>query len=155
MGEAEKVIDAVEKATGQTVSLSTIIAGIGIILIIALYFYNKLWPIIKGKYEASVSRRIKEKTEHDKLEAVVAKQEEHDAQFEEMIGMVKDLSANIDKLSDKLSMISGENKVSISVLLDIVECMQAKTSPEECARRAQISVNAYYREGKIPPAIIN
>lgn len=155
MGDAEKVIDVVEKTTGQTVSLPTIVAVIGVILIIALYFYNKLWPIIKGRYDASVKRSVKEKEEHDKLEAVVAKQEEHDAQFEEMIGLVKNLSDNIDKLSDKLSMISGENKVSISVLLDIVECMQAKTSPEECARRAQMSVNAYYREGKIPPAMMN
>lgn len=155
MDNAGKVIDAVEKVTAQTVSVATIIAGILVLFIMALFFYNKIWPSIKNKYDESVKRKIEEKDEHSKLEAVVQKQKEHDDQFDEMIGMVKGLSANIDKLSDKLSMISGENKVSISVLLDIVECMQAKTSPEECARRAQISVNAYYREGKIPPAIMN
>ena len=155
MGETGKVIDAVEKATNQPVSVSTVIASIAVLFIIGMFIYNKIWPIIKAKYEEKVKQRLNEKEKHDKLEFVVSKQKEHDDQFEEMIGMVKALSANVDKLSNQLSMISGENKVSISVLLDIVECMQAKTSPEECARRAQKIVNDYYRGGTLPPAIVN
>ena len=71
------------------------------------------------------------------------------------MGLVKTMSENVDKMSRQVSSISGETKVSISVLLDIVECMQAKTSPDECAQRAQRNVNAFYREGKLPPTVLN
>ena len=153
MSDAGKAVEAVEKVTGQPVSVSTVIAVFAVLLALFLFVYYKIWPIVKAKYENSVNKKIKEKDDHDKLDSVIQKQKEHDDQFGEMVKTIRSISENVDKLGNQLAVISGENKVSISVLLDIVECMQAKTSPEECARRAQKSVNAYYREGKLPPAI--
>ena len=155
MEDADKVIQAVEELSESTVSVPTIIAGVLAIVAILLWAHKQIWPIIKEKYDKSVDKKIKEKEEHGKLESVAKKQEEHDKQFEEMLAMIKGLTVSVENVSNQLSGISGENKLTLSVLLDMIECMQAKTSPDECAKRAQSSINTYYREGKLPTAVIN
>ena len=155
MGDAEKVIETVEELSGSTVSVPTIIAGVLAVIAILLWAHKQIWPIIKEKFEKSVNDRVEENTQHEKLESVAKKQEEHDKQFDEIMEMIKNLGTSMETVSNQLSGISGENKLTLSVLLDMIECMQAKTSPEECAKRAQSSINTYYREGKLPTAVIN
>ena len=155
MDEAEKIVETVEKISEKPVDHTTIIAAIIVFVVLLWMFYVKIWPVIKKKYDDSVQKKVEENNEHKKLEEVTKKQEEHDKQFQEMIGTIRKVSKSVDNISDQLTDVLGENKLTLSVLLDIVECMQNKTSPEECAKKAQGSINKYYREGKVPPTIIN
>lgn len=154
MGDAEKVVKAVEDNMGP-VSVATIVAAIGIAFVLFMFFYTKVWPIIKSQYQHRLEKALQREKEKNQIAEIVEKQEKYEEQMESMMGLVKTMSENVDKMSRQVSSISGETKVSISVLLDIVECMQAKTSPDECAQRAQRNVNAFYREGKLPPTMLN
>ena len=155
MGETEKIIQAVEEVSGQNVSVPTLIAGGLALIAIFLWVYKQIWPIIRGRFDAKVQKRVQEENAKEKLKELEANQAEQEKQFGEMVGMMKDLTASMGNVSQQLSGISGENKLTLSVLLDMIECMQAKTSPEECAKRAQASINAYYREGKLPTTMLN
>lgn len=154
MGDAEKVVKAVEENVGP-VSVATVIAAIGVLFVLFMFFYSKIWPIIKTQYQKRLDKALQREKEKTQIAEIVSKQETHDKQFESMLKLVQNVSDNVDKMSHQVASLSGETKVSISVLLDIVECMQAKTSPDECAQRAQRNVNAFYREGKLPPTMLN
>lgn len=153
--DAGKVIEKVEEISGSQVSVPTIIAGALAVIAILLWAYKQIWPMVKDRFEKSVEKKLHETEERKDVESVMKKQEEHDKQFTEMMDMMKSMTADIGKLSDQLKGISGENKLTLSVLLDMIECMQAKTSPEECAQRAQSNINSYYRDGKLPNGVTN
>lgn len=154
MGDIEKVVKAVEGNVGP-VSFSTVIAAICVLFVIFMFFFTKVWPLMKAQYENRLKKALQKEQERSQIAEIVSKQSEYEAQMQSMIGLVKTMSDNVDQMSKNVSVISGETKVSISVLLDIVECMQAKVSPEECAQRAQRNVNAFYREGKLPTSLLN
>ena len=151
MSDAEKVIKTVEEISGP-VSIPTIIAAILILFVLFLVFYNKVWPIIKSHTDAKIKSRIETEKSKEQLKEIISKQETHDSQFEEMVSMVKKLSSDVEKVSEQLSDLSGGNRITLSVLLDIIDCMQASTSPDECARRAQGKINAYLGAGRLPLA---
>lgn len=155
MGDAEKAISGIEKITGESVSWPTIIACVVVILAALLWIYKQIWPFFKERIDSNVSKRMKEKEEHDKVDAIEKKQQEQAEQFCEMVEMMKALTASVGQVSKQLDGISGENKLTLSVLLDMIECMQNKTSPEECAKLAQSNINTFYREGKLPAAMPN
>lgn len=155
MDNPEKAVEAIEAITGQEVSWPTIIACIAVVLASLLWIYKQIWPIIKGKIDKNVEKTMEEKAQNERLEALEKRQEEQEKQFGQMAGMMKDIAASVGKVSEQLDGISGENKLTLSVLLDMIECMQNKTSPEECAKLAQSNINLFYREGKLPPAMPN
>lgn len=154
MSDAEKVVNAIEKNIGP-VSFSTVIAVICLLFILFMFFYTKIWPLIQAQYKNRLQKAIQKEKEKTQISEIVSKQGEHESQLTSMMNLIQGISDNVDKMSRQVNSISGETKVSISVLLDIVECMQAKVSPEECAQRAQRNVNAFYREGKLPPTMLN
>lgn len=155
MDNPEKAVQAIEAITGQEVSWPTIIACIAVVLASLLWIYKQIWPIIKGKIDKSMKKTMEEKAQNERLEALEKKQEEQEKQFGQMADMMKNIAASVGKVSEQLDGISGENKLTLSVLLDMIECMQNKTSPEECAKLAQSNINLFYREGKLPPAMPN
>lgn len=155
MDNPEKAVQAIEAITGQEVSWPTIIACIAVVLASLLWIYKQIWPIIKGKIDKNMKNTMEEKAQNERLEALEKKQEEQEKQFSQMADMMKDIAASVGKVSEQLDGISGENKLTLSVLLDMIECMQNKTSPEECAKLAQSNINLFYREGKLPPAMPN
>lgn len=155
MDNPEKAVQAIEAITGQEVSWPTIIACIAVVLASLLWIYKQIWPIIKGKIDKSMEKTMAEKAQNERLEELGKKQEEQEKQFSQMADMMKDIAASVCKVSEQLDGISGENKLTLSVLLDMIECMQNKTSPEECAKLAQSNINLFYREGKLPPAMPN
>ena len=155
MDNPEKTVQAIEAITGQKVSWPTIIACIAVVLASLLWIYKQIWPIIKGKIDKSMEKTMAEKAQNERLEELGKKQEEQEKQFSQMADMMKDIAASVDRVSEQLDGISGENKLTLSVLLDMIECMQNKTSPEECAKLAQSNINLFYREGKLPPAMPN
>lgn len=155
MDNPEKAVQAIEAITGQEVSWPTIIACIAVVLASLLWIYKQIWPIIKGKIDKSMEKTMAEKAQNERLEALEKKQEEQEKQFSQMADMMKDIAASVGRVSEQLDGISGENKLTLSVLLDMIECMQNKTSPEECAKLAQSNINLFYREGKLPPAMPN
>ena len=155
MGNPEKAVQAIEAITGQEVSWPTIIACIAVVLASLLWIYKQIWPIIKGKIDKSMEKTMAEKAQNERLEELGKKQEEQEKQFSQMADMMKDIAASVGRVSEQLDGISGENKLTLSVLLDMIECMQNKTSPEECAKLAQSNINLFYREGKLPPAMPN
>lgn len=155
MDNPEAIVGAIEQFTGQEVSWPTMVACIAVVLAVALWIYKEIWPIIKGRVDKSVENRMKEKEQDERMEAIEKKQEEQEKQFGQMAEMMKDIAASVGKVSEQLDGISGENKLTLSVLLDMIECMQNKTSPEECAKLAQSNINLFYREGKLPPAMPN
>lgn len=155
MDNPEKAVQAIEAITGQEVSWPTIIACIAVVLASLLWIYKQIWPIIKGKIDKSMEKTMAEKAQNERLEEFGKKQEEQEKQFSQMADMMKDIAASVCKVSEQLDGISGENKLTLSVLLDMIECMQNKTSPEECAKLAQSNINLFYREGKLPPAMPN
>lgn len=155
MDNPEKAVQAIEAITGQEVSWPTIIACIAVVLASLLWIYKQIWPIIKGKIDKSMEKTMAEKAQNERLEELGKKQEEQEKQFSQMADMMKDIAASVGKVSEQLDGISGENKLTLSVLLDMIECMQNKTSPEECAKLAQSNINLFYREGKLPPAMPN
>jgi hypothetical protein len=155
MDNPEKAVQAIEAITGQEVSWPTIIACIAVVLASLLWIYKQLWPIIKGKIDKNMEKTMEEKAQNERLEALEKNQEEQEKQFGQMADMMKDIAASVGKVSEQLDGISGENKLTLSVLLDMIECMQNKTSPEECAKLAQSNINLFYREGKLPPAMPN
>lgn len=155
MDNPEKAVQAIEAITGQEVSWPTIIACIAVVLASLLWIYKQIWPIIKGKIDKSMEKTMAEKAQNERLEELGKKQEEQEKQFSQMADMMKDIAASVDRVSEQLDGISGENKLTLSVLLDMIECMQNKTSPEECAKLAQSNINLFYREGKLPPAMPN
>lgn len=155
MDNPEKAVQAIEAITGQEVSWPTIIACIAVVLASLLWIYKQIWPIIKGKIDKNMKKTMEEKAQNERLEALEKKQEEQEKQFSQMADMMKDIAASVGRVSEQLDGISGENKLTLSVLLDMIECMQNKTSPEECAKLAQSNINLFYREGKLPPAMPN
>lgn len=155
MDNPEKAVQAIEAITGQEVSWPTIIACIAVVLASLLWIYKQIWPIIKGKIDKNMEKTMAEKAQNERLETLEKKQEEQEKQFGQMADMMKDIAASVGKVSEQLDGISGENKLTLSVLLDMIECMQNKTSPEECAKLAQSNINLFYREGKLPPAMPN
>jgi hypothetical protein len=155
MDNPEKAVQAIEAITGQEVSWPTIIACIAVVMASLLWIYKQIWPIIKGKIDKSMEKTMAEKAQNERLEELGKKQEEQEKQFSQMADMMKDIAASVGKVSEQLDGISGENKLTLSVLLDMIECMQNKTSPEECAKLAQSNINLFYREGKLPPAMPN
>ena len=155
MDNPEKAVQAIESITGQEVSWPTIIACIAVVLASLLWIYKQIWPIIKGKIDKSMEKTMAEKAQNERLEELGKKQEEQEKQFSQMADMMKDIAASVGRVSEQLDGISGENKLTLSVLLDMIECMQNKTSPEECAKLAQSNINLFYREGKLPPAMPN
>lgn len=155
MDNPEKAVQAIEAITGQEVSWPTIIACIAVVLASLLWIYKQIWPIIKGKIDKSMEKTMAEKAQNERLEELGKKQEEQEKQFSQMADMMKDIAASVGRVSEQLDGISGENKLTLSVLLDMIECMQNKTSPEECAKLAQSNINLFYREGKLPPAMPN
>lgn len=155
MDNPEKAVQAIEAITGQEVSWPTIIACIAVVLASLLWIYKQIWPIIKGKIDKSMEKTMAEKAQNERLEELGKKQEEQEKQFSQMADMMKDIAASVGRVSEQLDGISGENKLTLSVLLDMIECMQNKTSPEECAKLAQNNINLFYREGKLPPAMPN
>ena len=155
MDNPEKAVQAIEAITGQEVSWPTIIACIAVVLASLLWIYKQIWPIIKGKIDKSMEKTMAEKEQNERLEELGKKQEEQEKQFSQMADMMKDIAASVGRVSEQLDGISGENKLTLSVLLDMIECMQNKTSPEECAKLAQSNINLFYREGKLPPAMPN
>lgn len=155
MDNPEKAVQAIEAITGQEVSWPTIIACIAVVLASLLWIYKQIWPIIKGKIDKNMEKTMEEKAQNERLEALEKNQEEQEKQFGQMADMMKDIAASVGKVSEQLDGISGENKLTLSVLLDMIECMQNKTSPEECAKLAQSNINLFYREGKLPPAMPN
>lgn len=155
MDEAEKIVETVEKISEEHVNPSTIIAVLILAVVLLWAFYTKVWPHIRKALEDNVQKRLEEENEHQKLENVEKGLEAHDAQLEDVAVMMRGVAKSVDEISKQLSGIAGENKLTLSVLLDMIECMQDKTSPEECAKRAQASINKYYREGQVPPNIIN
>lgn len=155
MDNPEKAVQAIEAITGQEVSWPTIIACIAVVLASLLWIYKQVWPIIKGKIDKSMEKTMAEKAQNERLEALEKNQEEQEKQFSQMADMMKDIAASVGRVSEQLDGISGENKLTLSVLLDMIECMQNKTSPEECAKLAQSNINLFYREGKLPPAMPN
>lgn len=155
MDNPEKAVQAIEAITGKEVSWPTIIACIAVVLASLLWIYKQIWPIIKGKIDKSMEKTMAEKAQNERLEEFGKKQEEQEKQFSQMADMMKDIAASVGRVSEQLDGISGENKLTLSVLLDMIECMQNKTSPEECAKLAQSNINLFYREGKLPPAMPN
>lgn len=155
MDNPEKAVQAIEAITGQEVSWPTIIACIAVVMASLLWIYKQIWPIIKGKIDKSMEKTMAEKAQNERLEELGKKQEEQEKQFSQMADMMKDIAASVGRVSEQLDGISGENKLTLSVLLDMIECMQNKTSPEECAKLAQSNINLFYREGKLPPAMPN
>lgn len=155
MDNAEKVAETIENVSGNQVDMTTMIAAFVFALVVLWAFYTKIWPHIKKAFEDKLQKKIDEETEHNKIESVEKKQEEYEAQLEDVAVMIRGLTKSVESIGQQLSGISGENKLTLSVLLDMIECMQDKTSPEECAKRAQSSINKYYREGQVPPSIIN
>ena len=95
-----------------------------------LWIYKQIWPIIKGKIDKSMEKTMAEKAQNERLEELGKKQEEQEKQFSQMADMMKDIAASVGRVSEQLDGISGENKLTLSVLLDMIECMQNKTSPD-------------------------
>lgn len=152
MAEAEKVVDMVEKVSGP-VDLPTAIAAILIALVLGAFLYNKIWPLIRKHFEDKSKRREETEKYKQEIEDVARNQEKNESKVEELTEVVKKLAVSVNDLCGKVDEISGGYKITISVLLDIINCMDGSTSPENCAKEAKEKVNAYFREGKLPPLV--
>lgn len=152
MAEAEKVVDMVEKVSGP-VDLPTAIAAILIALVLGAFLYNKIWPMIRKHFEEKSKRREETEKYKREIEDVARNQEKNEGKVEELTEIVKQLAVSVNDLCGKVDDISGGYKITISVLLDIINCMDGSTSPENCAKEAKEKVNAYFREGKLPPLV--
>ena len=152
VGDAEKVVQTVEKVSGP-VDISTMIATILIALFILIFIYKTIWPLLKKYIDEKMTKNKETEKNQQQLEEVRKSQENNEKQMTEMNNMVKELTVSTDKLCKQVQDISGGYKITISVLLDIINCMDGSTSPESCAKEAKEKVNAYFREGKLPPLV--
>jgi predicted PurR-regulated permease PerM len=152
VGDAEKVVQTVEKVSGP-VDISTMIATILIALFILIFIYKTIWPLLKKYIDEKMTKNKETEKNRQQLEEVRKSQENNEKQMTEMNNMVKELTVSTDKLCKQVQDISGGYKITISVLLDIINCMDGSTSPENCAKEAKEKVNAYFREGKLPPLV--
>lgn len=152
VGDAEKVVQTVEKVSGP-VDISTMIATILIALFILIFIYKTIWPLLKKYIDEKMTKNKETEKNRQQLEEVRKSQENNEKQMTEMNNMVKELTVSTDKLCKQVQDISGGYKITISVLLDIINCMDGSTSPESCAKEAKEKVNAYFREGKLPPLV--
>jgi len=152
VGDAEKVVQTVEKVSGP-VDISTMIATILIALFILIFIYKTIWPLLKKYIDEKMTKNKETEKNRRQLEEVRKSQENNEKQMTEMNNMVKELTVSTDKLCKQVQDISGGYKITISVLLDIINCMDGSTSPENCAKEAKEKVNAYFREGKLPPLV--
>lgn len=152
VGDAEKVVQTVEKVSGP-VDISTMIATILIALFILIFIYKTIWPLLKKYIDEKMAKNKETEKNRQQLEEVRKSQENNEKQMTEMNNMVKELTVSTDKLCKQVQDISGGYKITISVLLDIINCMDGSTSPESCAKEAKEKVNAYFREGKLPPLV--
>lgn len=146
MADANKVIQTVEKLGGD-VSTATVIAAIAAFIMLLYVFYTKHYPVYSSSVEKRVNKRMDIERQKQQVQKVIDDQKNLDQKFNDMYEMVKELSESVKHVDNKLEGIVDGHKVTWSVLLDIVECMQAKTSPEECASRAQSKINSYIGSG--------
>ena len=149
MSEAGKALDFL-KDNGVNVNVGTLVATIVILFILLIVFFSKYYPKITEWNDKRTQKKLDQAKEHQQLIDVVKKQQEHDKQFGEIMTMINGLSGSLGEISTKLDRDYDGHRVTLSVLLDIVECMQASTSPEECARQAQSKINGYIGHGKLP-----
>lgn len=152
IGDAEKVVEAVEKVSGP-VDIATAIAAILIAMAAAIFLYKTIWPMLKKYLDTKISKQEQRQQEQRQMEEISKSQEKNDRQIEEMSGLVKQLTVSTENLCKQVQEISGGYKITISVLLDIINCMDGSTSQENCAKEAKEKVNAYFREGKLPPLV--
>ena len=153
VGDAGKIVDVVEKASGNQVDVTTMIATVLIIACVLLFLYKTVWPLLMKYFDEKAANRQETEKYKKRMEDMTKNYEKHDRQMEEMAGSIKQLASSTEKLCAKVDDISGGYKITISVLLDIINCMDGSTSPENCAKEAKEKVNAYFREGKLPPLV--
>lgn len=149
MAEAEKALSWFEKFN-VNVSIGTLVATIVVLFVLAYVFFTKYYPKINQGLGARAQRQIEKEKEKQHIQEMEQTQKEQGKQIDQMFSMLKDLSSNVGKLSNQLDRDYNGHRVTLSVLLDIVECMQATTSPEECARQAQSKINGYLGNGTLP-----
>ena len=149
MEQIGKVLGWFEKAN-ISVSPGTLLATLAVLVVLAWVFYSKYYPQLKNGMDLRVKRQMDKEQKIQEIKRMMEKQKTHDEQMANMFTLLQDLSSSVHALSNQLEANSNGHKVTLSVLLDIIECMQATTSPSECARRAQSKINRYLGNGNLP-----
>lgn len=149
MEQAGKVLSWFEKAN-IPVSVGTVIATIAVLAVLAYVVLTKYYPAANRQISSRVTKQMEKEKKDKQLQEVLSKQKDQEEQMGQILETLAKMSGSMEELKKGMESSMNGHKVTLSVLLDIVECMQAATSPEECARQAQSKINGYFGTGKLP-----
>ena len=143
MKDVADIITTTEGILGP-VSIGTVVATFVIALFLSWAFFTKILPRLKQGVEERVKRRIEKEKQADHIQKLDAWREEHMKFSEELHKALKDVGKSVDTITNMLERQNDANITTMSVLLDIVECMRTGADADKCAERAQGRINKYF-----------
>lgn len=143
MKDVADVITTTEKLFGE-VSIGTVVASVIISITLFWIFYTKLLPRLKQGVEEKVKKKLETQEQAEHIRKLDEWREEHMQFSKEMHIALTNMGKSVDTISQILEKQNDANITTMSVLLDIVECMQTGSDADECAKRAQGRINKYF-----------
>lgn len=143
MKDVADIITTTESMFGE-VSIGTLIATVCVALFLFWAFYTKILPRLKQGVEEKVQKKLEKRDQAEHIQKLDAWREEHMKFSKEMHEALTSVGKSVDAITQMLEKQNDANITTMSVLLDIVECMQTGSDADECARRAQSRINQYF-----------